>query len=442
MIHHAHHHVTLPRMKKLSMRKSSTLCVLDVGASKVVCLIARLIPAEPSDMLRGRTHKTKILGIGHQRSRGIKGGVVIDMDETEAAVRLAVDAAERMAGVQVESVIVANVGGRLGSTYYHATVPIVGAGVGDSDLHRVLEATSLRTAQPGRAVLHSLPTGFALDGAAGISDPKGMMGERLGADLHVVSADVAALRNLLLAIERCHLNVEAVVATPYASGLAVLVDDEAVLGATVLDLGGGSVGMGVFRDGKLAHADAVAVGGKHITMDIARGLNTRLSDAERLKTLHGSAISSPSDDRETLSVRPVGEDGENPVQVTKAQLARIIRPRVEEILELARDRLKAAGFATSSGSRIVLSGGGSQLTGLPEAARRILGGQIRVGRPLGVQGMPESAKNPGFAASVGLLIYPQFSGVEHFEPGRAAGRASREPEGYFGRVGRWLKESF
>jgi cell division protein FtsA len=186
----------------------------------------------------------------------------------------------------------------------------------------------------------------------------------------------------------------------------------------------------------------VAVGGKHITMDIARGLNTRLSDAERLKTLHGSAISSPSDDRETLSVRPVGEDGENPVQVTKAQLARIIRPRVEEILELARDRLKAAGFATSSGSRIVLSGGGSQLTGLPEAARRILGGQIRVGRPLGVQGMPESAKNPGFAASVGLLIYPQFSGVEHFEPGRAAGRASREPEGYFGRVGRWLKESF
>jgi cell division protein FtsA len=209
----------------------------------------------------------------------------------------------------------------------------------------------------------------------------------------------------------------------------------------VLDLGGGSVGMGVFREGRLVHADAVAVGGRHITMDIARGLNTRLRDAERLKTLYGSAISSPSDDRESLSVIQVGEEGDCPVHVPKSQLARIIRPRVEEILELARDRLKAAGFPTASGSRIVLCGGTSQLTGLPEAARRILGGQIRVGRPLGVAGLPESAKNPGFAAAVGLLIYPQLSGDEHFEPSRS-GQGASASETYFGRVGRWLKESF
>ena len=185
-------------------------------------------------------------------------------------------------------------------------------GVSESDMYRVLEATACAPAQPGRAILHSLPTGFALDGAGGIRDPKGMMGDTLGADLHVVSADAAALSNLLLAVERCHLAIEAVVATPYASGLAVLVDDEAVLGATVLDIGGGSVGMGVFRDGRLVHGDAVAVGGKHITMDIARGLNTRLVDAERLKTLYGSAISSPSDERETLAVLQVGEEGEKP----------------------------------------------------------------------------------------------------------------------------------
>jgi cell division protein FtsA len=434
-------HVSLPRMKPISARKSAILCVLDVGASKVVCLIAKLIPAEPSDMLRGRTHRARILGIGHQRSRGIKAGVVIDMDETEAAVRLAVDAAERMAGVQVESVIVANSGGRLGSAYYHASVPLAG-GVGESDLHRVREATSLHTAQPGRSILHSLPTSYSLDAARGIRDPKGMMGERLGADLHVVSADSAALSNLLLAIERCHLSVEVVVATPYASGLAVLVDDESSLGATVLDVGGGSVGMGVFRNGKLVHADAVAIGGKHITMDIARGLNTRLSDAERLKTLHGSAMSSPSDDRESLSVMQVGEEGDSPVHVPKSHLARIIGPRVEEILELSRDRLKAAGFATSAGSRIVLSGGSSQLTGLPDAAKRILGGQVRIGRPLGVQGLPESAKNPGFAAAIGLLIYPQFAADEHFEPGRGGAAYSRPSKSYIGRVGRWLKESF
>jgi cell division protein FtsA len=431
----------LPRLRPLSPRKAATLCVLDVGCSKVVCLIARLEPVESSDMLRGRTHRARILGIGHQRSRGVKAGVVINMEETESSVRLAVDAAERMAKVQIESVIVANAGGRLNAACFNAAVPIAGAGVSAGDLYRVLEATAHRTAQPGRSILHSLPTGFSLDDARGIRDPRGMMGERLGADLHVVSADSAALRNLMLAIERCHLSVEAVVATPYASGLSVLVDDEAALGAIVLDIGGGSVSLGVFEDSRLTHADAFAVGGRHITMDVARILNIPLRDAERLKTLHGSAISSPSDERETLAIVQVAEDRENPAHIPRAHLNRIIAPRVEEILELARDRLNAAGHRVFPGRRVVLTGGASQLTGLPEAARRILGGQIRVGRPLGVQGLPESAKNPGFAASVGLLIYPQFAAGEYFEPGRQ-GRAAPAGAGYFGRVGRWLKESF
>jgi cell division protein FtsA len=432
--------LVLPRLKPLSPRKAATLCVLDIGCSKVVCLIARLEPVESSDMLRGRTHRARILGIGHQRSRGVKGGVVINMDEAEASVRLAVDAAERMAKVQVESVIVANAGGRLSAASFDAQVPIHGSGVAEGDLHRVLEATALRTAQPGRAILHSLPSGFSLDGAGGIRDPRGMMGERLGAHLHVVSADSAALRNLMLAIERCHLSIEAVVATPYASGLAVLVDDEAQLGAIVLDIGGGSVSTGVFRDSRLAHADAFALGGRHVTMDIARVLNIPLRDAERLKTLHGSAILSPSDERETLAIVQVAEDREHPAHIPRAHLNRIIAPRVEEILEVARDRLNAAGHPVG-GRRVVLTGGASQLTGLPEAARRILGGQIRVGRPLGAQGLPESAKNPGFAASVGLLIYPQFAVGEYFEPSRASA-AAPVGQGYLGRVGRWLKDSF
>ena len=433
--------VHLPRIKPISTRKSSILCVLDVGASKVVCLIAKLIPAEPSDLLRGRTHRTRILGIGHQRSRGIKGGVVIDMDEAEAAVRNAVDAAERMAKLQVESVIVANHGGRLGSAYFHASVPLMN-GVAESDVHRVLEATSVRTARQGRAILHSLPTGFTLDAAAGIRDPKGMMGQTLGADLHVVSADAASLSNLLLAIERCHLSIETVVATPYASGLAVLVDDEAVLGATVLDLGGGSVTMGVFRDGRLLHSDAVAVGGKHVTMDIARGLNTRLADAERLKTLYGACIASPSDERESISVPLTGEDGEHPAHLPKSQLVRIIGPRVEEILELVRDRLKHAGFTPNAASRLVLTGGASQLTGMAEAAKRVLAGQIRIGRPLGIQGLPESAKSPSFSAAVGLLVYPQVAGIEHFRPGRRESEAATGTHGYMARVGQWLRDSF
>ncbi len=235
-----------------------------------------------------------------------------------------------------------------------------------------------------------------------------------------MSCDTAPARNLMLAIERCHLDIEAVVATPYAAGLAALVDDEAEMGVVVVDFGGGTTTMACFSDNRLAHVDAVAVGGGHVTMDIARGLTLRLSDAERLKTYYGACISSPSDERESIAVTQVG-DGEHTNHLPKSHLVRIIKPRVEEILELARDRLAGAGYPPGAGLRFVLTGGGSQLTGLAEAARRIFGAQVRLGRPLGVQGLPESAKNPAFAACIGLLVYPQVAGLEHFEPRRGAG---------------------
>ena len=431
-----------PRMKPLSARKTTILSVLDVGTSKVACLIARLMPAEPSDMLRGRTHRCRILGIGHQRSRGMKGGAVIDMEEAEQAIRLAVDAAERMARVQVESVIVSVTGGRLGSNMFSGGVRLGGKPVSEADTHRVLEAAASHTAQQGRAVLHSLPNGFAVDSTTGVRDPRGMMGDELRATMHAVSCDGVAVRNLMLAVERCHLNVEAMVATPYAAGLSALVDDEAELGAALVDFGGGATTIGVFANGRLTHVDGFAVGGNHITMDIARGLTIRLSDAERLKTLYGSCISTASDDRETISVRMVGDDGDHAQHIPKSHLVRIIKPRVEEILELVRDRLKAAGFGPQAGRKLIITGGASQLTGMPEAARQIISSQVRIGRPLGIQGLPESAKNPAFAAAVGLLVYPQVAGLEHFEPRRNVGYAATGTDGYITRVGRWLKESF
>ena len=431
-----------PRMKPLSSRKSAILSVLDIGTSKVVCLIARLLPMEQSESLRQRTHRCRVLGIGHQRSRGLKAGAVVDLEEAENAIRAAVDSAERMAGVQVESVIVNASGGRLGSQLFHAQINLGGRGVGDADVHRVLEAATARTAQPGRAVLHSLPTGFALDAARGIRDPKGMIGEVLGADLHVVASDAAAMRNLMLAVERCHLKIEGIVATPYAAGLSVLVDDEAEMGAALVDMGAGTTTIGVFAHGHLTHVDAIAVGGNHVTMDVARGLNTGVADAERLKTLYGSCIAAVSDERESIAVTQVGEDGGEPGHVPKSQLVRIIKPRVEEILELVRDRLKGAGFAGQAGRHLVLCGGAGQLTGMAEAARRIISPQVRIGRPLGIQGLPESAKNPAFAAAVGLLVYPQVAGIEHFEPARPGSMPGAGTDGYIAKVGRWLKESF
>jgi cell division protein FtsA len=314
-------------MKPLHARKSATLSVLDIGTSKVVCLVAELQPVETLESLRGRTHLARIVGIGHQRSLGLKGGAVVDLEAAEGAIRPGGPRRRADGQGRDQSVIVNTTGGRLGSQHYEAQVPVRGGPVTPGDVHRVLETASSHQARPGRAVLHALPTGFSLDQQSGIVDPSGMMGERLGVDLHVVTAEAAAARNLMLAVERCHLGVEAVIATPYAAGLSALVDDEADMGCVVVDLGGGTTSVGVFSGGHLVHVDALAVGGHHVTMDIARGLTTRVSVAERLKTLYGSAISSSSDDRDMISVPQVDEDERDVANhLPKSHLVHIIKP--------------------------------------------------------------------------------------------------------------------
>jgi cell division protein FtsA len=237
--------------------------------------------------------------------------------------------------------------------------------------------------------------------------------------------------------------VEAVVAAPYAAGLSVLADDEADMGAIVLDFGGGTTCFSVFEGGHLVHVDGFAVGGHHVTMDVARGLTTRVSAAERLKILHGSAVSSPADERDLFAVPQVDEDERDVANhLPKSHLVRIVKPRIEEILELARDRLAAVGFAPHPGRRLVLTGGASQLSGLPEQAGRILEGQVRIGRPLGIRGLPEAAKGPAFAASVGLLVYPQVAHAEFFDMRSSGFFAGTGTDGYISRVGRWLRDSF
>ena len=438
-----HDHGLTPRLKPLSTRKRATLSVLDVGTSKIVCLIAELRPVAAGESLRGRTHLARVIGIGHQRSMGLKGGAVVDLEAAETAIRGAIHAAERMAKVEVQSVIVNMTGGRLGSTHFEANVPVRSAMVCASDIHRVLEVASGHNLKRGRAVLHALPTGFSLDDQRNIVEPSGMIGEKLGVDLHVVTGEAAASRNLMLAVERSHLGVEAVIATPYASGLSALADDEADMGVVVVDMGGGTTSTGVFSGGNLVHVDAVAVGGHHVTMDLARGLTTRVSAAERIKTLYGATIMSPSDERDMIAVPQVEDDDREVANhVPKAHLVRIIRPRVEEILELVRDRLKSSGFAAQAGRRVVLTGGASQLVGLPDVARRILGGQVRIGRPLGIKGLPEAAKGPAFSAAVGLLVYPQVAHAEHFEPSHSGFFAGESRDGYLSRVGRWFRDSF
>lgn len=415
--------------------RASTVCVLDVGTSKVAAIVARLKPAAEDELLSGRTHAIEVVGYGYQQSRGVKSGAVVDLDKAERAIRRAVDAAEQMAGVTVESLIVTQTAGRLSSEAFGATVDLDMGTVREADIRRVLAAAGRHNITDGRCALHALPIGYSLDGQDGIRDPRGMVGDVLGVDVNVVTADRSAQDNMALAINRCHLDVDGVVAAPYASGLAALVDDEAELGAACVDIGGGTATIAIFSEGNLVHVDGIAIGGRHVTMDIAHCLSIRLEEAERLKTLHGSAVSSSRDERDVLTVHAIGEeDGGAPQTIPRTTLNAIIRPRVDEILELVRDRLAASGFSGRIGRRVVLTGGGSQLTGLADVARSVLGRPVRLGRPLGVKGLPIAARGAAFSAVIGLLIYPQLTPASLY--------AGRRSSGALARVGRWLRESF
>lgn len=424
----------------LPQRKSVMVSILDVGTAKTTCLIARLKPMDASFGQRHRTHAVEVLGFGHYRSAGVKSGYVIDLERAEQAIRYAVHQAERMANVTLDTIVASLTAGRIASQTLAANVALDGHAVTERDIGRVLRAGSDHAIEPGRSILHSMPIGFALDGDRGIADPRGMYGSGLGVDMHLVTADVGPLRNIEQCINAAHLEVEGYVTAAHASGLSVLVDDEMDLGTVCIDIGAGTTSIGVFYDGEFVHADVIPLGGHHITMDLARGLSTRVDEAERLKTLHGSALPSPADDRDILMIPPVSDDGHEGGQpVPRGALTRIIRPRLEEILEMTRDRLAASGFAGLAAKRLVVTGGGSQMSGLTELSRRILSRNVRLGRPIGINGLPEAGTGPAFAAAAGLLIYPQRirmaprdHGLTHLATGTG---------GYFQKVSQWLKSS-
>jgi cell division protein FtsA len=431
-----------PKMKPVPPRRAAVVAALDVGTSKVVCLVARLEPVAPQDVLRRRSHGVRILGFAHTAASGMKAGTVVDLVEAEEMIRQAIDNAERMAGLQLESVVVSLSGGRLGSERFIADIELANGVVTDGEIARVLAAASHHSVRDGRAVLHSLPIGYRLDAAAGIREPRGMLGNRFGVDMHMVTVDVATVRNLMLAVERSHLSVEAMVASPYVAALSSLADDEADLGTATIDMGAGTTTMAVFSGGRFVHADGFALGGAHVTMDVARGLNTRIADAERIKAIYGTVLTGGSDERDMITVPPVGDDAAEPPQfVSRETLVHIIKPRVEEILEMVRDRLKDSPFAAEPRGRVVLTGGASQLVGIADLASRILQRPVRVGRPLGIAGLPEAAKGPAFAVAAGLLVYPQAAHLEHFEP-RKTRALMTGTGGYMARVGQWLRESF
>jgi cell division protein FtsA len=344
-----------------------------------------------------------------------------------------------MAGESITDVILNMSGGFPPSRIVPVEMALGGREIGDAEMKRVLGQGHAYREAADRQIIHSVPVGFSIDGDRGIRDPRGMSGDRLGVNMHIVSASSAAVRNTIAAVGRCHLEVVGIVVSPYAAGLSALVEDEMQLGATLIDMGGGTTTIGVFYDGAIVHADTVPVGGGHVTNDIARGLSTPISHAERMKTLYGSAIPSPADERETITVPVVGEgeDGQ-PNQVPKSHLIGIISPRLEETFELVRNRLEASGFDKLAGRQVVLTGGASQLPGTRELAGMILDKQVRIGRPMRVAGLAEATGGPAFATTVGLL---HFAASERAESRNRDFNPAAPAKGVLGRVGHWLRDN-
>ncbi len=322
------------------------------------------------------------------------------------------------------------------SRLFNVQWPVGGRAVAEGDIRRVVTEGRARAASDGRDIIHALPLAFSTDGAEGVVDPRGLHCETLTGRLHVVDAARTALLSLGACVARCDLEIAELVSGPMASGLSTLVEDERQLGATVIDMGGGVTGMAVFAEGQLLHTAHIPVGGAHVTNDIARGLSTPLAHAERLKALYGSAHGSPDDDRELLPVPMVGEEEHQIAKVPRSMVVGIIKPRLEETFEMVRDRLDGSGLGRSGGSRVVLTGGASQLNGAREMATRILGRTVRLGRPPALRGMPESASGPGFATVVGLLGWAAGQGRTLHD----LDLDTDQPSGVVRRIVRFLRE--
>jgi len=418
-------------MRKARLSTGGDLtAALDVGTTKACCFIAR----------RGEDGRPQVVGIGHQLARGLRGGAIVDMEAAEASILAAIHAAEQMAGETLRDVTVNVAGGHPASQTIGVEVAIAGHEVGDTDLRRVLDQGQLYDAASDRRLIHSIPVGYTIDGSRGIRDPRGMYGERLGVDMHVVTAAAGPVRNLSTCVARCHLDIRALVVSPYAAGLASLVDDEMDLGVCVVDMGGGTTTLAVFFDGNVVYTDSIPIGGQHVTSDIARGLSTPLAHAERMKTLYGTCVPSPADEREQITVPQVGEEDQAQANtIPKSILVGIIQPRLEETFELVRSRLETSGFDKIAGRRIVLTGGASQLTGVRELSQLVLDKQVRMGRPIRIGGLAESTGGPAFAVAAGLIAYAQRAEADGPRPSRMQAEPSN---GLMGRLGSWLKENF
>jgi cell division protein FtsA len=431
-------------MRKAAMQRG-VIAILDVGSSKIGCLILRFDGPEKLREVDGvgpmaGQSSFRIIGAATTRSRGVAFGEISVMNETERAIRTAVQAAQKMAKVRVDHVIACFSGADPRSYGLAGELALQDSVVTEQDVARVMANCDVPDIGPGRDVLHAQPVNFALDHRTGLADPRGQIGHRLACDLHLLSVETSAMQNLLHCVKRCDLELAGIASSAYVSGISTLVEDEQELGAACIDLGGGSSGISIFIKRHMIFADSVRMGGDHITSDISKGLSVPLSVAERIKVKHGGVHATGMDDREMIEMGGDSGDWEKDRRrVSRTELIGIMRPRVEEILEEVRARLDVAGFDHLPSQQIVLTGGASQIPGLDGLAARILGQRVRLGRPLRVQGLPQAITGPAFSGAVGLCLFaahPQDEWWDFEIP------ADRYPARSLKRAFKWFKDNW
>ena len=431
-------------MRKAAMQRG-VIAILDIGTSKIACLVLRfdgpekIREADGVGPMAGQS-SFRVIGAATTRSRGVRFGEIDAMQETERAVRTAVQAAQKMANVRVDHVIACFAGARPRSYGLAGEMDLHDQVVSGQDVSRVLAACDVPDFGPGRDVLHAQPVNFALDHRSGLGDPRGQRGNKLAVDMHLLTVDTTVIQNLLYCIKRCDLELAGIASSAYVSGISSLVEDEQELGAACIDMGGGATGLSIFIKKHMIYADSVRMGGDQVTSDISKGLQMPLAEAEKLKARKGGVVATGMDDREMIEVGGDSGDWDKDRRtISRAELIGIIRPRVEEILEEVRARLDAAGFEHLPSQQIVLTGGASQMPGMDGLAAKILGQRVRLGRPLRVQGLPQAATGAGFASAVGLCLFaanPQDEWWDFDIP------TERYPARSLKRALRWFKENW
>lgn len=425
------------------MKRRKIITGLDIGTTKICALIAELNGED----------NIEIIGIGLAPSNGLRKGIVVDIDKTSHAIKSAVQKAERMAGQKVESAYVGIAGSHIKSINSHGVVAVTGdeKEIKESDINRVLDAARIIPVSSEEDILHVLPREFIVDGSPGIQDPLGMSGIRLEVETHIIKGASTSIQNLVKSVLRAGLSVDEVVLEPLASSQAVLSNDEKELGVVLADIGGGTTDLIVFHEGSIAHTSVLPVGGNHVSNDIAVGLRTPVSEAEKIKIMHGSVYSEQIEESEKIEV--LAASGRERKQLSRKLLSQVIEPRMEEIFNLVKKELDQVGPKDLTPAGMVLTGGASLLSGSAELASEITELPVRIGEPDYVNGLSNVIDNPVyikkgdnvpraiFSTAVGLIEY----GINNGDAKKVSASSNNSREvvsSFFSKLKEWFSEFF